>query len=259
VKRPGPRLILALLVMGLGVIIGVVSIVKAVSPFVNTFRSSTHFSNEVVHQHLGSGEYRVYEGTGTTGGFGSTRFRDVGRVTIGPDNVDITDAAGRSVATDFVSNSETITRGERVYTAAVAFHIDEAGDYTIALHPRFPIEFIIGRSLGDTFKTSAPWIGTAALGGLIFILGLVLLIVGRVRRSRANRPAFAGAGPPGAGYGAPGAPAYATWPPRPQPPAGPEPGPAPGQAPPVPGWYTDPGGSNRLRYWDGNQWTDHTH
>ena len=254
-KRPGPRLVLALLVMGLGVIIGVFSVVKAVSPFVNSFRSSTHFSDEVVHQHLGSGEYRVYEGTGTTGGFGSTRFRNARRVTIGPENVQITDAAGRSVATGFVSSSETITRNQRVFTAAVAFHIDDAGDYTIAVHPRFPIEFIISRSLGDTFKTSAPWIGTGALGGLIFILGLVLLIVGMVRRSRANRPAFAGAagGPPGAGYGAAGAPAYATWPPRPQPTQ------VQAQPIPVPGWYTDPGQPNRLRYWDGNQWTDHTH
>jgi Protein of unknown function (DUF2510) len=25
-----------------------------------------------------------------------------------------------------------------------------------------------------------------------------------------------------------------------------------------PGWYTDPGGSPALRWWDGNQWTDHT-
>jgi hypothetical protein len=28
--------------------------------------------------------------------------------------------------------------------------------------------------------------------------------------------------------------------------------------PPVPaGWYTDPAGGSRLRWWDGNQWTDH--
>lgn len=29
-------------------------------------------------------------------------------------------------------------------------------------------------------------------------------------------------------------------------------------APPAPGWHLDPGNQHQLRYWDGQQWTDHT-
>ncbi len=68
--------------------------------------------------------------------------------------------------------------------------------------------------------------------------------------------AAAAAGPPAA----PAAPASAA--------AMPVGGPAPGQAPaPLPdapaatvpaGWYGDPSGSYRLRWWDGTAWTDHT-
>jgi hypothetical protein len=28
---------------------------------------------------------------------------------------------------------------------------------------------------------------------------------------------------------------------------------------PPPGWYLDPGGSSRHRWWDGHQWTEHWH
>ena len=89
-------------------------------------------------------------------------------------------------------------------------------------------------------------------------------------------PGAPGAGPgaPGAGPGAPtgGPPAAAA--PAPGGAAQPSPGaatpaadPATAQQPaagggessgPAPGWYPDPQGQKRLRYWDGSRWTDNT-
>ena len=50
------------------------------------------------------------------------------------------------------------------------------------------------------------------------------------------------------------------YPPGPPPAAGLPPGPPPGigAAGPNPDWYPDPSGQARLRYWDGQQWTDNT-
>lgn len=65
---------------------------------------------------------------------------------------------------------------------------------------------------------------------------------------------------PGAGPATPPASAPAT--PGPSPAAAPTPQPPPSQPPPQQNppadWYPDPHGQARLRWWDGNQWTDQT-
>jgi hypothetical protein len=76
-------------------------------------------------------------------------------------------------------------------------------------------------------------------------------------------PPPGGFGPPPAGPGGfqqppagPGTPATVAQPipaPAPPAPAGPPPPPAGG----TPDWYPDPHGQKRLRYFDGNQWTEH--
>jgi hypothetical protein len=81
----------------------------------------------------------------------------------------------------------------------------------------------------------------------------------------------AGPGAPGAGgpAGGPGPAAQAPQPSpaaQPQQPASPQPAsPAPAAEPaqaessgPAPGWYPDPQGQKRLRYWDGSRWTEQT-
>lgn len=84
----------------------------------------------------------------------------------------------------------------------------------------------------------------------------------------------AGPGAPGAGApygGGPGAPPAAAPAPEPaaasqpapaaepqQPATAPQPAAQPESSGPAPGWYPDPQGQKRLRYWDGSRWTEQT-
>src|SRR3954471_12694967 len=191
-KKPGPSLAFSVIVLVLGVVVAVPSIIQAVVPFVRTFASTpSHLTPGVAHLHLSSGDYRVFERTGTRTRAGGVTFGRNQSVTIEPRDVRVTRENGDQIGVGFPRTTETITRGSREYTAAVAFRITDGDNYDVAVAPPSPTEIIISRSLGDTFKQSAPWIGATAFAGLVVVAGIVLLIVGLVRRSRANRAMYA--------------------------------------------------------------------
>ncbi|MEA2474524.1 MAG: hypothetical protein QOE06_2439 [Thermoleophilaceae bacterium] len=139
--------------------------------------------------------------------------------------------------------------------------------------------------------------GTLGFGAYVAFLASLAIIAGLVLRERpdlaekvnAATANIGGGGLPGAGPGAPGAPGGFAQQPVPPVGAGPaSPGsptvaqPAPAAAPqqpatapqpvasptpqpaqaessgPAPGWYPDPQGQKRLRYWDGGRWTEQT-
>jgi len=78
---------------------------------------------------------------------------------------------------------------------------------------------------------------------LLGLIGLVLLIAGLIRGSKSGKPTVA---PPIVPVPPPIVPAPVETPVVPA---------------PVrlvqPGWYDDPRGEARLRWWDGQQWTEH--
>jgi hypothetical protein len=101
------------------------------------------------------------------------------------------------------------------------------------------VSFTVGRVFGiaDVSEMFGPLLGIAGLwvvAGLVFLIGLVLLIIGLVQRSRGRRPPYAGGPYPGMPQG--------PYPPGPYP-QGPYPG--PGQSPqgqyPAPGQYPPQG------------------
>lgn len=101
---------------------------------------------------------------------------------------------------------------------------------------------VVSTGNGSALKAGA-WLGVAAAG--VFAVAAVVNAIPVPEQS--------------AGY-APVAPAAA---PGPAPAAPQEPEPAPAAQPeasasPPADWYPDPTGQARLRYWDGNQWTDST-
>jgi hypothetical protein len=223
-RQRGPSLALSLSVLGIGLVVGVLGGVEAVLPFVRTLTHSvSHPTPAALRQHLSHGTYEIYELTGDRSSpFSSTQRSSVD---IGPGDVTVTSTAGRSLTVTGEGADETLTLGDRVYTGAVQFAVPTEGDYIVRVTSSSPTRVILARSIGSIARSVVGWIITGAVGGLLVLIGLVLLIVGLVRRGR--KPV---------GY------------------AG-----TPGMALPPPNWYADPSQPGQLRYWDGSQWTDQTH
>ena len=133
----------------------------------------------------------------------------------------MTDPDGQSVFVFRPGTTETITRRSLVYTGAVQFDARTNGNYDIRLTTAIPTSVLITRSLGDAVRSVLVWIAIGAIGGIMFVAGLVMLIVGVTRRGRARRATQVGWGQPGWGQPAWGQAAWGQ--PQPNPPQYPPP------------------------------------
>ena len=221
-KRPGPSLRLSLILIVIGAALAIPSLVLGLSPILHLVNSGTFTAPGTDSVHLGAGEYFVYEDTGSTGlGFDISSDG----VTIAPADVSVTTLQKESLQVHAPGTVEHLPFNGRQYTAAVAFTTPAAGDYLVTV--RTPNgethRVLVARSFSHVIRRVVVWFGLAGLGGMVFIAGLVLLIVGAVRRGRIERAAaFVPAAYPA-------------------------------------GWYPDPDpqGAGRWRYWDGTRWTEH--
>ena len=270
-----------LLVLGIVLgIIGIAGAVGAAAKFVNDLGAVATAPATITRDLTAGTTYAVYvEATGGTGSNDDPFTSDVSSSDItvkGPDGSDV-------AVNDMGSSAQTVDTNGSTYGALVTFTARTTGQYTIDVAGSGAHVLVAPDALaiGKSFAVVA----FIPVGVLVGLLGLVLLIVGLVRRSSSKRalaqpgyatgPGYAGgAGYAGPGYvaSAPTPPASSPFPTQPpvappaQPPVSP-PTPLPPPSAPLPppvapvstpaGWYPDsqrPGGQ---RYWDGTAWTEH--
>jgi hypothetical protein len=250
--RIGPSLKLSFLVLGVGIAFAIAGGVGTGLTFGRTVLGSDAVTLPAhLHRHFGTGTYEVYQRTGSRSGGGGFTFNSDTTTTLAPQDVTVTGPNGAQVIAEYAgAGRETITRGSASYTGAVAFDITQSGDYTVDIRADGGLpEVVVTRSLGSALTAAAKWLVMLVVGVIVAGVGLVLLIVGVIRRNRASRaqtaylPAYGGTAVYGSSgqYGAAGGYSAAPTP----------------AAPPPPAWYPDPGGSGRQRWWDGARWTDH--
>jgi uncharacterized membrane protein YidH (DUF202 family) len=216
---PGPRLITSLVVTGIGVVIAAISVIIIVIPLVGTLTSPSYAVPGDIRVHLRHANYTVYQHTGTRSTFGSTHDDNPPAIRMAPSALAVTAPDDSSVPVEFDGNDETLTRGSNVYSGALTFRVPSSGEYDLTFTNPTPTTVVIARSLSDAVRSVAAWFAGAALGAAIAVGGVIMLIVGMVRRGRAKRAMYGGWGPPpGSGPPWPGPYPPQQYPPQQYPP-----------------------------------------
>jgi hypothetical protein len=212
---------MSIVLMIVGAALAIPTFIAGLAPIIRAVRSPIRF--EVpgeARMHLAHGDYLLYEDKGATS-FGSA-FSPDDTVTIQPQNVSVTAPDGSSILVlDRGSFAESLTVNGRRYVSAARFTAPSTGEYVVRVTGATFGHALVARPLASVARKSVGWFLLAGLGAVLFVVGIVLLIVGAVRRGRPQVPAYA---------------AYAATP---------------------PGWHPDPWGTGRWRYWDGSRWTEH--
>jgi hypothetical protein len=184
-----------------------------------------------------AGRYTVFELTGRQSSSGPITTTNNSWTTVTPDMVEVTGPGGDTItASALTTSSETLTRNQSIYTGAARFVVPEPGVYHVHVDSPTSTQVVIAPSFGSGLRAVLGWLVAGIASFAAFVVGVVLVIVGAVRRRRpAGRPAQVTQAPHEY-TGVTDPPVQDAGPPR--------------------GWYPAPDMAGRQRYWDGHAWTD---
>jgi hypothetical protein len=185
--------------MVLGAALGVLSVVMVTLPLLRLVRDAPSVTTPgSLTLFLHKGLYKVFEptGTATAGTLPGVSVSSSGGTAISATDVNVSGPDGRPIPVSDSRADEGITRGGRHYSSAVAFRVATPGAYTVRIAAARG-DALISRSLADAVRSRVLWVAGIPVGGLLFLIGFVLLVVGIVRRSKAKRASLSGYPPPG--------------------------------------------------------------
>jgi hypothetical protein len=169
--------------MAIGAALIVPLVVRSVTSVADSVNAESHRAPASLREDLDAGRYVVFERTGSTHSAGPFSATQQGPPTLVPSDVVVTGPDGRPEPTSFDQANETITRGSSIFTGVVVFDAPTDGTYQIEIRGDGQ-EVLLSPSLGETFRKLGPLFLLAVAGGLLFLTGVVLLVVGIVRRGR---------------------------------------------------------------------------
>jgi len=244
-KRGKGAIITGLVLLAVGIVMaigGIVAFGASAASLLKGLGTTQTTPVEIPQNFDGGTTYAVYELA--TSGTGTSSDPYIGSVQPGDVTVQATDGTA-VIVTDSPSLSQTFSDGSKNYVVVATFTPPVTGQYVVSVKTD-GATVVVAPSLTAVAK-ALPWLALIGLGALLALAGLIVFIVGIVRRS--SKPAVA-AGYPAQGYAAQGqaAQGYA-----------PVPTPSPAARPtglPAPGWYPDPERPGGQRYWNGTGWTE---
>lgn len=220
-KQPGPPLWLSMLVFVIGAVLAGVGGFLA---FTGAFEALTAESFELPgsqQRDLEPGEYDVYASTGSITNIGATSDVQASEITV--TNI----ATGETISVRNQNVYISLNRQTTSYVAVGIFTVDEAGTYEIDITSSASERAVVGRSVLSSWEQVRVPLVMLGFGSLLTLVGVVMIVIGIVRRGRAKKaqraypgaanwqnpataqpsqPGFPAAPPPGPAHGAPTAP-----------------------------------------------------
>jgi len=191
---------IVLLILGLiGVVGGVVGIVISASSLVTEFGSPQTTPTAFTRTLDGGTTYAVYEAS--TGGTGSTEDPLTGNVL--PSDITVVGPGGTVPVKDVGTTTQTYDANGKRFGAIATFDPPTTGSYTITVATEGSV-VVVAPSFTSLGKV-AIWGLLIGLGVLLGFVGLILLIVGLVKRSKSKKEmAMASGGYASTSYPTPG-------------------------------------------------------
>ena len=191
VSKVGPRLRTAVPILVLGIVLAISGVVRLGMEFWDVVSGPSYTIPGTIRLQLDDGTYTVFERIGyrdTSGPVTVSRFNSV---TLNPSNVEVTGPDGETVRVRRTGSNQSIDQNSAHFVSAVEFEPPRSGRYTLRFDSPDRGQVLVQHSFEEVFLRNVPWFLAVVLGGVLGVLGLVLLTVGIVRRSRAKRPALA--------------------------------------------------------------------